>query len=167
MNYFYNLQNAQRELDRIKQQIHKFNKLVVLAQKNNNIFNKDILNPNAEVEKLQSLRRHCKALMKQLDNQLKGGQKRYAKSRSERQSSHFQGSYGNLKGHNRLLWKQLRYFLNHLDTLINIVKSSNNDKSRTWTAIAEAGGQNVDQFKDTGSFLDGGDPLVIAAILLA
>lgn len=166
MNYYYNIQNAQKELKRIQLRMTQFNKLVELTQKNSNLFKKDILDPNGEVAKLQKLRKHCKNLMSQLDAQLKGGQKRYAKSRAERQSSHFQGSYGNLKGHNRLFHKQLKYFLHHIDTLIKIVKGSDSDRSRTWTATVEAAGQNVDQYKETGGFMDASDPLVVAALLL-
>ncbi len=167
MSYYYKLQNSERELKELKIKVSHFVGAVNRFQKNTDLFAKDILNPAGAIPDIEKLRGEARQLIRQLDSQLKGGQKRYAPDRRSRKSSHFQGMYGNLKGHNRQLVKVLNNLVIHLGLLIDLIKSSNNEKSRTTTAIAEAFQQNMDQKKDFGSSFDGSDPLILIVAIAA
>ena len=167
MTYYFRLQNSDRELKEIKIKVSRFMDAVQRLQKNTDLFAKDILNPAGAIPKVEKLRAEARQLIRQLNNQLSGGQRMYAKSRAERPSTHFQGMYGNLKGHNRQLVKILSNLVVHLDLLIDLIKSTNNENARTTFALSEAIQQNMDQQKEYGTSFDYGDPLVLMLAIAA
>lgn len=165
MTYFYKLQNSERELKQIKQKVNQFAAAIRHFQKNTDLFKKSITNPSGAIPKIEQLQAEARQLIRQLDSQLKGGQKRYAPARKERNSTHFQGRYGNLKGHNRQLVKILNTLLVHLGVLGDLVKSSNNEQARTTFALSQAIGQDMKQQKEFGTSFDYGDPLILVTAI--
>lgn len=160
------LDQSKQFLQNIEDEIEGFNTKVERMLRSTNLFEKDILDMNAAVNTLESLRAEGMKLHKLL-NSIRRSKKQYAPNRRERESSTFQGAYGNLTGEVRKNIRTLNVMLKHLDFLIDTVKRSNNDKTRTTVAMATHLDQKAEQREKFGaSFADPSDLIVAAALLL-